>query len=82
MHVGHQQVALGLVVDPVLEGAALLARLRVAPQQVDLFAVFDRVLDEVADELLLQRGVRDLVGGPVNQVDGDDPDHSKRDLSF
>ena len=73
LHVCDQQVSLRLVVHPVLEGAALLPRLRVAPLQVDLLAVTDGVLDEVPDELLLQGGVRDIVGRTVDKVDGNDP---------
>lgn len=41
LHVSDQQVALSLVVDPVLEGTTLLSCLRVASPQVDLFAVLD-----------------------------------------
>lgn len=61
------------MVNPVLESAALASRLRVSSHQVDLFAVLDGILDKVPDELLLQRGVRDVVGRTVNQVDGNDP---------
>lgn len=78
LHVGHQQVAISLVVDPVLEGTTLPPRLRVPPHQIDLFAVLHRILDEVADQLLLQRGVRDVVGRTVNQVDGNDPGGSSK----
>lgn len=73
MHVSDQQVPLGPVVDPVLEGAAFLSRLRVASHQVDLLAVLHRILDKVSDELLFQRGVGDVIGRTVNQVDGNYP---------
>jgi len=78
LHVGNQQVALGLMIDPVLESTTFLPGLRVASHQVDLFAVLHRILDEVSDQLLLQRGVRDVVGGTVNQVDGNDPGGSRK----
>ena len=81
LHVSNQQVAVGAVVDPVLESAALLSGLRVAPRLVDLFAVLDRILDEVSDQLLLQRRVGDVVGWTVNQVDGDDPGGSVKQRS-
>lgn len=73
LHVRDQQVSLRLVVHPMLEGAALLPRLRVAPRQVDLLAVADRVLDKVPEELLLQGGVRDVIGRTVDKVDWNDP---------
>ena len=57
----------------MLESTTFLSCLRVASHQVDLFAVLDRILDEVTDELLLQSGVRDVIGWTVNQVDGNDP---------
>lgn len=61
------------MVDPVLESATFLSGLRVTPHQVDLFAVLHGVFDKVADELLLQCGVGDVIGRTVNQVDGNDP---------
>lgn len=49
LHVSNQQVALRLMVDPVLESATFLTRLWVTPHQVDLFAVLDGVFDKVTD---------------------------------
>lgn len=83
LHVSDQQVALSLVVDPVLEGTTLLSCLRVAPPQVDLFAILDWVLDKVPDQLFLQRCIRDVVGRTVDQVDGNDPGgRMKRNLEL
>lgn len=73
LHVSNQQVALSLMIDPVLESTTFLSCLRVASLKVDLFAVLDRILDKVTNQLLLQRGVRDVIGWTVNQVDGNDP---------
>lgn len=73
LHVSDQQIALSVLVDPVLESAALLPRLRVTSHQVDLFAVLDWIFDKVTDQLLFQCGIGDVVGRTVNQVDGNDP---------
>lgn len=80
LHVSDEQVALCIVVDPVLEGATFLSGLRVTPPQVDLFAVLHGVFDKVADELLLQRGIGDVIGRTVNQVDGNDPGENKKTI--
>lgn len=77
LHVSDQQVAVSLVVDPVLESTTLLSRLRVAPLQVDLLPVLHWILHKVPNQLLLQRGVRDVVGRAVNQEDGNNPGGSK-----
>lgn len=74
MHVCDQQVSLCLVVDPVLEGAAFLSSLGITSHQVELFAVLDRIFNKVTNQLLFQRGVGDVVGWTVNQVDGNDPE--------
>lgn len=73
LHVSNQQVALSLMVDPVLECTTLLSRLRVTSHQVDLFAVLDWILDKVPNQLFLQCGIGDVIGWTVNQVDGNDP---------
>lgn len=73
LHVSDQQVTLSLMVDPVLESTTFLTSLRVTSLQIDLFAVLDRILDKVTDQLLLQRGVRDVIGWTVNQVYGNNP---------
>ncbi len=79
LHVSNQQVALGLLVDPVLESTTFLSCLWVASHQVDLFAVLDWILDKVTNQLLLQSGVRDVVGWTMNQVDGNDPKGSTKE---
>lgn len=78
LHVSDEQVALRLVVDPVLESTTFLSGLRVASHQVDLFAILHRVFHKVADELLLQCGVGDVIGWTVYQVDGNDPGEKQK----
>lgn len=74
LQVSNKQAPIGLLIDPVLEGAALLASLRIPPQEVHFLAIPDRVLHKLPNQLLLHCCVGDVVGRAMDKEYRNDPE--------
>lgn len=67
-HVSHKDVSVCPLVDPMLEGAAFEYDLRGASCHQAAISLSDTVLLTGPAQVLLHRGIRDVVGRSVNQV--------------
>lgn len=67
-HVCHEDVSICPLVDPMLEGAAFEHDLRGASCHQAAISLSDTVLLAEPTQVLLHRGIRDVVGWSVNQV--------------
>jgi len=73
LQLSEQQVPVGPLVDPVLQGTALLLHLRPGPGDQSGLATQPAILQVDPLQVRLHRGVGDRVGWPVHQVDRDNP---------
>lgn len=73
LHVRDQETATCFLVYPVLESATLLTSLRISSEEVDFLPVSDGILHEFSNQLLFHCGVRDVVLGPTDKENRNDP---------
>ena len=74
LQVSDKQAPIGLLVHPVLEGATLLASLRVSSQEIYFLAIPDRVFHKFPNQLLLHCRIGDVISRAMNKKNRNDPE--------